>query len=275
MVLDNLIRNRNTSQSGRWRGLGQGRGRGRGGPGGTIRGRGIGMLNRGPLRVNTRPSPYKIAKSFSRTKDMTQRHDLFGDSMVAAGIPGVETGTKLYISNLDYGVSNQDIRELFSEVGDLKRFAVHYDRNGRPSGSAEVVYARRSDAIAALKRYNNVLLDGKPMKIEIIGTNLGLPTTPRVNVAGGSYGRGRRTVVMTPQIGQGGSSSSSRFSRMNQGSGPQHGRGRGRGSARGGGRGAGAARGRGGRGMKPKVKKSAEELDKELDKYHAQGMDTS
>lgn len=64
-------------------------------------------------------------------------------------------------------------------------------------GSAEVVYARRSDAIAALKRYNNVLLDGKPMKIEIIGTNLGLPTTPRVNVAGGPYGRGRRTVVMT------------------------------------------------------------------------------
>ncbi|KAG6478748.1 hypothetical protein ZIOFF_062192 [Zingiber officinale] len=188
-----------------------------------------------------------IYQSFSRTKDMTQRHDLFGDSMVAAGIPGVETGTKLYISNLDYGVSNQDIRELFSEVGDLKRFAVHYDRNGRPSvvqnletklslafifyfnydigvwrnnaahgsyndhydtsmdldsrdGSAEVVYARRSDAIAALKRYNNVLLDGKPMKIEIIGTNLGLPTTPRVNVAGGSYGRGRRTVVMTYKI---------------------------------------------------------------------------
>lgn len=63
MVLDNLIKNRNSSQSGRWRGLGQGRGRGRGVPGGTIHGRGMGMLNRGPLRVNTRPSPYKIAKA--------------------------------------------------------------------------------------------------------------------------------------------------------------------------------------------------------------------
>jgi RNA recognition motif-containing protein len=37
-------------------------------------------------------------------------------------------------------------------------------------GTAEVVFVRRSDALAALKRYNNVQLDGKPMKIEFIGT---------------------------------------------------------------------------------------------------------
>lgn len=60
-----------------------------------------------------------------------------------------------------------------------------------------MVYARRSDAIAAVKRYNNVQLDGKPMKIEIIGNNLGLPIAPRVNVVGGANGRGKRTVVMT------------------------------------------------------------------------------
>ena len=42
-------------------------------------------------------------------------------------------------------------------------------------GTAEVVFSRRSDALAALKRYNNVQLDGKPMKIEIIGTNIEAP----------------------------------------------------------------------------------------------------
>lgn len=60
-----------------------------------------------------------------------------------------------------------------------------------------MVFTRRSDAIAALKRYNNVQLDGKTMKIEVIGMNLGLPVTPRVNVVGGTNGRGKRTVVMT------------------------------------------------------------------------------
>lgn len=45
-------------------------------------------------------------------------------------------------------------------------------------GTAEVVFSRRSDALAAVKRYNNVQLDGKPMKIEIIGTNIEAPPTP-------------------------------------------------------------------------------------------------
>jgi THO complex subunit 4 len=88
----------------------------------------------------------------------------------------IETGTKLYISNLDYGVSNEDVKELFSEVGDLKRYTIHYDRSGRSKGTAEVVFSRRSDAAAAVKRYNNVQLDGKPMKIEIVGTNIATPS---------------------------------------------------------------------------------------------------
>lgn len=59
-----------------------------------------------------------------------------------------------------------------------------------------MVYNRRTDAFAALKRYNNVLLDGKPMKIEIVGTKSELPVTARVNVTG-MNGQRKRTVVMT------------------------------------------------------------------------------
>ncbi|KAF0930812.1 hypothetical protein E2562_035287, partial [Oryza meyeriana var. granulata] len=70
--------------------------------------------------------------------------------------------------------------ELFSKVGDIKRYSINYDRSGRSKGTAEVVFSRRSDALAAVKRYNNVQLDGKLMKIELIGPNIELPPPPPI-----------------------------------------------------------------------------------------------
>lgn len=43
-----------------------------------------------------------------------------------------------------------------------------------------MVYAKKEDAMAAIRRYNNVQLDGKPMKIEFIGTNVEVPPLPPV-----------------------------------------------------------------------------------------------
>ncbi|XP_066357533.1 THO complex subunit 4A-like isoform X2 [Miscanthus floridulus] len=133
-------------------------------------------------RFNTRAAaaPYLRRATFS-FKPLVRPMDYAGYRAAQPRPPMVsalDEPTKLYISNLDYGVSNDDIKELFSDVGDIKRYSINYDRSGRSKGTAEVVFSRRSDALAAVKRYNNVQLDGKPMKIEIIGTNIEAPLPP-------------------------------------------------------------------------------------------------
>lgn len=201
-----------------------------------------------PLRIR-RPSSNHLRKSFlSRGAGSAWGRDLFKDVVGSAVRSfGIETGTKLYISNLDYGVSNEDIRELFSEVGVLKHCDIHYDRSGRSKGTAEVVYLRGQNAVVAMKRYNNVQLDGKPLKIELIGTNLLSPINQAMNGAA-ALRRGRRPSAMTAGRGQR--------------SGFRQSQGRGR-----------------GQGKKHLVGEknivTAEELNAELEKYHQDSMQTS
>ena len=79
---------------------------------------------------------------------------------------------RLAVSNLDPRVTNQDIKELFGEVGPLLKHSLNFDARGRSKGSAEVVFRRAQDAQAAMRKYDGVKLDGKPMRIEEVSAGL-------------------------------------------------------------------------------------------------------
>lgn len=266
MSLEDLIKI--NKQTGRGRGRGGGGGGGGGGSGGRARGGEANGKTSGPVRsrglsrIANRAAPYALPKPVQKAPESVWHHDMFDNQMTTDAVTSnrllkIETGTKVAVSNLDYGVSNDDIKELFSEVGDLKRHTVHYDRSGRSKGTGEVVFARKADAETAVKRYNNVQLDGKPLKLEIVGTNLTVPAPniqPRNWAVGNSIrpsvrGRGRGGAGPGPGPGAGAGAGSFRGSRG-------RGRGRGRQSQRG-------------------EDKSVEDLDAELESYHAEAMQTN
>eukprot|EP00800_Vazella_pourtalesii_P019617 TRINITY_DN6743_c0_g1_i1.p1 TRINITY_DN6743_c0_g1~~TRINITY_DN6743_c0_g1_i1.p1 ORF type:complete len:244 (+),score=33.80 TRINITY_DN6743_c0_g1_i1:883-1614(+) len=111
---------------------------------------------------------------------------------------GGPMGTSLIVSNLEFGVNDADIHELFSEFGRLRRYGVHYNAQGNSIGTAEVVFTRSSDAMKAIQAYQDVPLDGRPMRLHVAMSSFRITqgetggATPSRGTGGGSIRRGGR-----------------------------------------------------------------------------------
>jgi len=74
-------------------------------------------------------------------------------------------GTKVVVSNLQESVTQEDLSELFGDVGPLRRVKMML-----APGSAEIVFLNKEDADRAIEVYHNRQLDGQPMKCQLVTT---------------------------------------------------------------------------------------------------------
>jgi cold-inducible RNA-binding protein len=90
---------------------------------------------------------------------------------------------KLYVGNLAFQTTDEDLLELFSQAGAVESAQVVMDRDtGRSRGFGFVEMASKSEGEAAISQFNGVEINGRSLTVN--------EARPRENRGGGGGGFG-------------------------------------------------------------------------------------
>ena len=96
---------------------------------------------------------------------------------------------RLYVGNLPFGVTEQDLEEIFAQVGTVESTNIVTDRDtGRSRGFAFVEMETQEAADAAIQNFNGRELEGRSLTVNEARPRESRP--PRSGGFGGGGGRG-------------------------------------------------------------------------------------
>ncbi|NES68452.1 MAG: RNA-binding protein [Okeania sp. SIO2D1] len=94
----------------------------------------------------------------------------------------------VYVGNLSYDATDEDIKEVFKEYGSVKRVQVPSDREtGRPRGFAFVEMETEDEETAAIEALDGAEWMGRTLKV-----NKARPRESRGSSGGGRRGGGNK-----------------------------------------------------------------------------------
>ena len=75
---------------------------------------------------------------------------------------------KLYVGNLPFSATEEELRELFSQAGGVLSLILPTDRlTGRPRGFAFIEMESTADAEKAVQQFNGYALDNRTIRVEM------------------------------------------------------------------------------------------------------------
>ncbi|KIW33585.1 hypothetical protein, variant [Cladophialophora immunda] len=87
----------------------------------------------------------------------------------SAGAASQSRSSKIVVSGLPFDVNEAQIKEYFGKsVGNVKKVSLQYNQNGQSRGIADIIFSKPDSAAKAAKDLNGMLVDKRPMKIEVV-----------------------------------------------------------------------------------------------------------
>jgi RNA recognition motif-containing protein len=94
--------------------------------------------------------------------------------------------TKIYVGNLSYETTEDELRELFAQAGTVSSAMLIKDRDtGQSKGFAFLEMSNQAEAEKAIQMFNGKSLGSRELKV-----NLARPREERGSGGSGGYGRG-------------------------------------------------------------------------------------
>ncbi|KAH0495705.1 hypothetical protein TgHK011_009239 [Trichoderma gracile] len=110
-----------------------------------------------------RPSAYYL----SRNKRRRDRDDN-GDDVAEPAVDPLANATTLYVGNLSFYTTEEQVYELFSKCGEIKRIIMGLDRfNKTPCGFCFVEYHTHQDALDCMKYIGGTKLDERIIRTDL------------------------------------------------------------------------------------------------------------
>src|SRR5207253_6850754 len=95
-------------------------------------------------------------------------------------------GTKLYVGNLSFNTTENELQELFSQAGTVQEVSLMQDKfTGKSRGFAFVTMGSEEDAQNAISKLNGQTVEGRALTV-----NEARPREPRPPGGGGGRGYG-------------------------------------------------------------------------------------
>ncbi|KAA8498613.1 Cleavage stimulating factor 64 [Porphyridium purpureum] len=119
-----------------------------------------------------------------------------------ASVKGKQNST-VFVGNIPYGTTEEQLREVFGQVGNVVSFRILYDKEtGKPKGFGFCEYEDTETAMSAIRNLNQVEVNGRPLRVDY--TEGEKRDQGGASGGGGGAGAGAAVAADAPKIVLGG-----------------------------------------------------------------------